>query len=92
MERGGERGWEGVRERWVREERSGGEREGGERQRERRGGGVYHGMYLHIPHIPPYISYTIIYIKIFNIKTMRDIMRHKNGHFSGCRPFPKVRT
>ena len=55
----------------------------------------YTFIYLHVPsytfkcfHIP---SYTSIYFKISNIRTLRADMKHKNGHNSGPRAFPRVR-
>ena len=40
--------------------------------------------YLHTP------VYTSIYLRICNIKNLRADMKHKNGHSSGPRAFPKM--
>ena len=46
---------------------------------------MYTAKYSHIS------SYTPIYFKISNIRNMRANMKHKNGHNSSPRAFPKVR-
>ena len=65
----------------------------GREERKRDGGrkgGQSRGVYLYMPtlHIPPY---TPIHFKIINIRNMRANIKSKNGHFMGCRAFPKER-